>query len=311
MHEHNIDIMCIQEADIKPEEDIGDYRVSGYELETEKTTTQFKLRSLVYIKSEINYTRLEDEETENSHIILVRVKDVTIAAMYRTYQLTHKTDHTSALNEQIETLEASCLTSKHFLLLGDINLDAMKRTDPSYHHRALYDTWMEFEARQNLVQMVEFPTWCRIYGNTLKQSTLDHVYLNCSDIVESVQELSVSTSDHSPVLVTIQYGGVRSQRKQLYRDWSKYSKEKLLELLSTQNWDIRCQTVQDYNNQFERNIMQVLHTLIPFRTRIIRNDHYSDPKSVSWMKNRRKNMFTNAKRRNSAQLMEACKKLDK
>ena len=29
------------------------------------------------------------------------------------------------------------------------------------------------------------------------------------------------------------------------------------------------------------------------------------------MKKRRKNMFTNARRRNSAQLMEACKKLDK
>ena len=57
--------------------------------------------------------------------------------------------------------------------------------------------------------------------------------------------------------------------------------------------------------------MQVLHTLIPIKTRIIRNDYYSDTKSVSWMKKRRKNMYTNAKRRNSAQLMEACKKLDK
>ena len=311
LHEYDIDILCIQEADIKPEEDVSDYRVSGYELETEKTTTQFKIRSLVYIKTEINYKRLEDDESENSHIILVKVKDVTIAAMYRTYQLTHKADHASALNEQIETLEASCLTSKHFLLLGDINLDAMKRTDPSYHHRALYDMWMEFEARQNLVQMVEFPTWCRIYGQALKQSTLDHVYSNCSDIVGSVHELSVSSSDHCPILVTLQHGGVKSRRKQLYRDWSKYSKENLLELLSTQDWDIRCQAVQDYNNQFERNIMQVLHTLVPFKTRTIRNDHYSDTKSVSWMKKRRKNMYTNAKRRNSAELMEACKKLDK
>ena len=104
LHEHDIDILCIQEADIKPEEDVSDYRVSGYELETEKTTTQFKIRSLVYIRTEINYKRLGDDESENSHIILIRVKDVTIAAMYRTYQLTHKADHASALNEQIETL---------------------------------------------------------------------------------------------------------------------------------------------------------------------------------------------------------------
>ena len=43
LHEHDIDILCIQEADIKFEEDVGDYRISGYELEIEMTTTQFKL----------------------------------------------------------------------------------------------------------------------------------------------------------------------------------------------------------------------------------------------------------------------------
>ena len=57
--------------------------------------------------------------------------------------------------------------------------------------------------------------------------------------------------------------------------------------------------------------MQVLHTLVPFKTRTIRNDHSSDPKSVIWMKKRRKNIYTNAKRRNSDQLMEECKRLDK
>ena len=103
LHEHDIDILCKQEANVKPEESVGDFWVSGYKLETAKTATQFKLRSIIYIKLGINYTRLRDEEKENSHIILARMENVTIAAMYRTYQLTHKTDHTSALNEQIET----------------------------------------------------------------------------------------------------------------------------------------------------------------------------------------------------------------
>ena len=98
--------------------------------------------------------QLNDFKAGRSHIILIRIKEITIAAMYRTYQITHKTDHTLALNEQIEILEATCLSSKNFLLLGDINLDALKRTDPSYHHRGLYNKWLEFEARQNLVQMV-------------------------------------------------------------------------------------------------------------------------------------------------------------
>ena len=151
----------------------------------------------------------------------------------------------------------------------------------------------------------------RINGQTLKRSTLDHVYSNSSEIVDAVQELSVSASNHCQVLVTVQCGGTKTRRKQLIRDWSKYTKEHLLELLSRQDWDIRCLKVQDYSNQIERNIMWVLHDLIPFKTRVIRNDSYSDPKSAMWMKKRRENMYTNAKRRNSARLMEECKRLDK
>ena len=64
------------------------------------------------------------------------------------------------------------------IITGDINFDYNKRTDPSYHLRRLYDTWLSLEEASQLVQLVDFTTWSRTCQGQLKQSTLDHVLTN-------------------------------------------------------------------------------------------------------------------------------------
>jgi hypothetical protein len=94
------------------------------------------------------------------------------------------------------------------------------------------------------------------------------------------------------------------------RNWSGYSKERLLDLMSKENWDIDCYKVQDFNNELEQKIMSVLEFLIPFKEIKVWKDNYSEPFWLSDMKRKRKNLFKNARRRESTRLFERCKKMD-
>jgi hypothetical protein len=56
--------------------------------------------------------------------------------------------------------------------------------------------------------------------------------------------------------------------------------------------------------------MSVLEDLIPFQEIKVRNNNYSEPLWLSDMKRRRKNLFKNARRRESTRLFKRCKKMD-
>jgi hypothetical protein len=56
--------------------------------------------------------------------------------------------------------------------------------------------------------------------------------------------------------------------------------------------------------------MSVLETLIPFEEIKVRNNNFSEPLWLSDMKRKRKNLFKNARRRESTRLFERCRKMD-
>ena len=175
--ENDINILCVQEAELKEGDNISLINIQGYSLEVEKTSAIFKKRSLIYIKDNIRYQRSSDNERENTHIICIKLVDnnLKLASMYRTYKLTHTVNHKDALAEQIAVLNDFMATGGDTLIMGDINLDYRKRYDPAYHLRPLYEEWSKFEQEQQLLQMVDFTTWQRTNGNNVVQSILDHV----------------------------------------------------------------------------------------------------------------------------------------
>jgi hypothetical protein len=56
------------------------------------------------------------------------------------------------------------------------------------------------------------------------------------------------TSDHTPLLIDIALKICHNVEIKDVRDWSAYSKERLLDLLSKERWDTDCCDVQDFNN---------------------------------------------------------------
>jgi len=286
LNENEIDVLCLQEVEIKPGEGIDEYEIQNYCIELENTSAQF--------------------------IIFVHLlgPNVYVASLYRTYQLTVHLDHLSAFNEQIETLTSLFEGDKKIILLGDFNLDQLKRNDPTYHHSRLYETWKAFETEQQLLQLVDFPTWAREVQGAVKTSILDHIYVNDSSLVDDINELSIETSDHCPVMATMSLRVSNVKQKVWMRNWKNYTKENLLENLELENWSIRCINVEDFYDEMEQKIMRAFNTLVPLEEKTIRNNVYENQK-ISDLKRKRKNLYKNAKRRQNIDLFVRCKLLSK
>ena len=60
------------------------------------------------------------------------------------------------------------------LLMGDFNLDYNKVYDDNYSYKNLFDDFEDRLSMFNLVQMVNFVTWSRMVGSTVKLPILDH-----------------------------------------------------------------------------------------------------------------------------------------
>ena len=83
------------------------------------------------------------------------------------------------------------------ILLGDFNLDEKLKFNPEYSHAAYYNELNSTINSYGLVQLVTFNTWERIVNNTLKQSILDHIYVNDSTIVTDVTSNDTLMTDCS------------------------------------------------------------------------------------------------------------------
>ena len=83
---NNIDILCIQETELEKDYPVEILTFKGYGLEMEKNTT--KLRSGIYIKDSISYTRRTDLEEENTHVVIIDINDrkkTRIINIYRAF----------------------------------------------------------------------------------------------------------------------------------------------------------------------------------------------------------------------------------
>jgi hypothetical protein len=171
-----------------------------------------------------------------------------------------------------------CNLNLKTIILGDFNLDQMRRNDRSYHHSRLYEIWKNFETEHTLLQLVTFTTWARAERGVLKTSLLDHIYTNDKNIIDTIKELTATIGDHSPVLATLTSKERRKKRMIWRRNWVNYSREKMNEILARENFNIKCVLVDDFNDQLEHKIMKAFDELVPLECQVIRRSFYEEPR---------------------------------
>ena len=122
------------------------------------------------------------------------------------------------------------LLENEMWLLGDLNIDFLKREDPNT--RKLFD----FLRLTGLSQRIKLPT--RMTGFT--SSCIDHIISNIENVkISSVGVLNDVISDHYPVYICIKKERNRVEHMKIKgRTYRKYDKGIFQELLIHENWDV-------------------------------------------------------------------------
>ena len=110
--------------------------------------------------------------------------------------------------------------------------------------------------------MVEFPNWQRVINNVLKESVLDHVYVQDTTIIMKLNSSKPLIGDHR--LVKFVINAKKQQIKPLMkRNWHFYTKEKLLEALAPVNFHFETDQVQSFWDKFENSLLPIIDNLVP------------------------------------------------
>ena len=258
---NKIDILCIQETELEKDYPVEILTFKGYGLEMEKNTT--KLRSGIYIKDSISYTRRTDLEEENTHVVIIDINDrkkTRIINIYRAFNPPPGLTQKALFDKQIQILNNAA--NPNVIIMGDFNLDYNKKHDVSYSHRNYFIALDTLTESFNLTQIVNFDTWSRIVLNRKQSSCIDHIYIRNPTSLSDIKSTTPPFGDHQMVSFIIK--SVLSPANKIFRrNWKNYSKEALNIKLSETNWQIEHDDVQGYWNCFESKLVNITDELAP------------------------------------------------
>ena len=144
----------------------------------ELETSSYKRRAGIYLSSELNYSRRNDLEKNDCHIVIVDVLATVKFRIINVYRSFHPLGGISAgdfFNTQLAIIRnALC---KNCFVMGDFNLDDGANLRQDYSNKTLLKTLKDFTTELNLLQIVDFNTWSRTINGIKKESLLDHIYL--------------------------------------------------------------------------------------------------------------------------------------
>ena len=102
-------------------------------------------------------------------------------------------------------------------------MDYKKRFDVNYQRNDLFNMFEEKLGNLDLVQSVNFDTWERLVGSSLRSSLLDHIYVKEYGLVRNLSFVKPCFGDHVMVMAEccLSRPSDATIRK---RDWRKYSK---------------------------------------------------------------------------------------
>ena len=264
-----IDICCLQEVDIPPDYDTNILTSKNYELLVEKNV--YKSRTAFYIRNGIKYSRRMELEGINSGMIVLDLdlqKKYRMIGIYRVFNPPGATTQRAYFSNQINLIRTAItgFSNSNLIILGDFNLNESMRYSQDYSHKEYFLEMMNLFDPMGLVQMVEFETWKRLINGTWRTSTIDHVYTNDATVIKNLKPVETIIGDH--VLVTMNLKNEKKEEQELSyrRDWSKYSKEKLIEHLSSQDLTLEIDDVQSLWNRIETIMVDTTDELVPIRS---------------------------------------------
>ena len=296
LHEHELDVLTLQETEILQETDIANLNIKGYTIEIE--SNEKKMRIATYIRNNIPYKRRQDLEEKNIHLMIIDVesKPVTrLVSIYRTFQPQDGTTSRDHFNKQLKIIDKNITPTT--VLLGDLNLDENKRYRINYNQRQLFNDFDLILGHHQLNQLVKEPTWERMVEGNLRDSIIDHIYTNDKSTITNIKLQNMNFGDHKMIVALVGIEMKKEILKIRRRNWKHYSKEALVDELSRVLWQEGIESVQELWNSYEQEILTIVDKLAPIEES---KNNTKDRKHPSMRRktNRRNNLLKKRKSRN-------------
>ena len=158
--QEKIDIMCVQETELKSNMDHNLLSFPGYNFESEKCSS--KSRVGTYINSSMKYVRRSELEEVDCHIVILDISSkpaLRIINLYRSFNPPNNMSARDFFNIQLQTVKRAI--TNNTVIIGDFNLDLTKKGIPSYAFAPYFDDLDLGFDEINIAQLVDFPTWTR------------------------------------------------------------------------------------------------------------------------------------------------------
>ena len=278
--EKELDICCIQECEIKPDYPSNMLTFKDYNLEVE--INNIKSRCCTYIRNSVNYKRRRDLEGEDNNLIVIEIGDAKKYFIINLYRSFCKQNNVSLMDRfiaQLNLLEKVIQDNPGHdtIIMGDFNLNHSLNHNSNYNYKSFFDKLNELTSNTNLKQIVNFPTWSRVINGQTKESILDHIYIKDVTLITNLTSITPEIGDHK--LITFEINSDQPVLKStIKRDWRFYNKDLLISNLANQNFNMEVNDVQQFWNQMENKIVDVIDILAPrkeFVNNSINNTHHS------------------------------------
>jgi exonuclease III len=308
--EENIDILCLQETEL--DSNLNHDLLSFPQYCFESEINDYRSRVGIYIRDNINYIRRTDLEGANNHIVILDVESkrkLRLITIYRPFNPRDGVQPRQFFENQLNLINQAL--TNNTIIMGDFNLDWNKKDMQSYQFNSYFDLLDEKILNSNLIQIVENPTWSRIVNGTLRESLLDHIYVNDVTLFNEASEMTPYFGDHKMVYCTYN----DSKHKPTYcqkRNWMHYNKEELVMLLSQIPWEIKSDSVQDAWNEIEYKLINIIDRVAPVEefTDYKATKTIVTPSFIIAAKNKRKKLLSRLKTSRSPNIKDQIKTLD-
>ena len=308
--ENNIDILCVQESEIIKGYPTELLTFKGYNYENE--TNDLKSRCGVYVSNRISYTRRQDLEIKNMHVIILDVNDTKkhrIINIYRSFNPQSTSSQKQFFEAQLLLIQTNITSNT--IILGDFNLDQNKIYNPNYSHKLYFEALNTAFQPHNLMQIVDFDTWSRIINNETKSSLIDHVYVKDPTSFKNLSAITPPFGDHKLISFTTTIEKI-PLTEIFKRNWKNYSKEALLTELSKQNWLIKKDSVQSFWNEFESKLVEIVDIIAPLQPlHQIEKNRSRPPPHIKNKLNKRNRLLKKLKNDPSHETRSVIKQLNK
>ena len=240
-----------------------------------------KSRCTVMIHSNITYQRLANYEDSVNPAICLKIRDgrnkwFALYGLYRPWKASGDSEDSEGIRKQVSRLNSMCnqinLICKDFkkvLIGGDLNIDHCLENNPLSRPelKALYPIWEQCIIDNDLCQMNRKNTWHR---PGKRSSLLDIFFSNCPNLIDGVQNMVNTLSEHDGVRVNFHTSEIIS--KPLFttrRIYKNVTHDKLLEILdekrnskiqsifSSQDPDRIASTILEELNNALKNLMVI------------------------------------------------------